>query len=155
MPVIDTLLATTTQPRHLVSQFLGIPHLNHLGVQAGFHPLADQPTGHRVDVPLHFDNAARFHTHPQPLARLQAMTRQRSQQRHFLRQMAGSSGVLLSEHLPQERQVAVPAAEVPAATHHQRLVHGPLELVVALLDVTVLVALAGLDGLTLQTVVPQ
>jgi len=155
VPVIDALLATATQARHLVSQLLGIPHLNHLGVQARLHLLADQPAGHRVDVALHFDDAARFHAHPQPLARLQSMTRQRSQQRHFLCQAAGAPGVLLREHLPQEGQIAVPAAEVPAAAHHQRLVHGLLELVVALLGVAVLVALAGLDGLALQTIVSQ
>ena len=153
--VIDPLLATSAQARHLVPQLLGVPHLNHLGVQAGLHLLADQPAGHRVDVPLHFDDAARFHPHTQPLARFQSMTRQRSQQRHFLRQTTGSTGVLLSEHLPQERQVAVSAAEVPAATHHQRLVHSALELVVALLGVAVLVALAGLDGLAPQAVVGQ
>jgi hypothetical protein len=155
VPVIDPLLATPAQARHLVSQLLGIPHFNHLGVQAGFHLLADQPAGHRVDVPLHFDDAARFHAHTQPLTRLQSMARQRSQQRHFLRHTAGSSGVLLGEHLPQEGQVAVPAAEIPATAHHQRLVHGALELVVTLLGVAVLVALAGLDGLALQAVVSQ
>jgi hypothetical protein len=155
VPVVDPLLATPTQTRHLVPQLLGVPHLNHLGVQACLHFLADEPAGHRVDVPLHLDNAARFHAHPQPLARLQAVTRQRSQQRHFFRQTAGSSGVLLREHLPQEVQVVLPAAEVAAAAHHQRLVHGALELVVALLGIAVLVALAGLDGLALQAVVGQ
>lgn len=63
VPVVDPLLATSAQTRHLVPQLLGVPHLNHLGVQAGLHFLADQPAGHRVDVPLHFDDAARFHPH--------------------------------------------------------------------------------------------
>jgi hypothetical protein len=83
------------------------------------------------------------------------MTRQRPQQCHFLRQPACSTGVLLCEYLPHECRVAFPAAEVPAAAHHQRLVERPLELVMALLRVAVLVALAGLDRLGLQTVVTQ
>ena len=70
VPVINVLLATPAQARHRVSQLLGVPHLNHLGVQARLHFLADQPAGHRVDVPLHFDDAAGFHTHRHTLARL-------------------------------------------------------------------------------------
>lgn len=155
VPVLDVMFATSTQPRHLLPQLLGVPHFDALGVKAGLHPLVDQPARHRVNVVLHVDDAARFHAHPQPLARLESMTRQRPQQHHFLRQPGGSTRVLLPEHLPQERRVAVPAGEVPAAPHHQRLVQSPFELVVALLRVAVLVALAGLDSLALQTVVTQ
>ena len=155
VPVLDVMLATSTQPRQLLHPLLGVPHFDALGVQPGLHPLVDQPARHRVDVALHADDAARFHAHTQPLARLQALTRQGPQPRHFLRQPGGATGVLLPEHLPHERRVAVPTGEVPAAPHHQRLVHRPLELVVALLRVAVLVALAGLDGLALQTVVTQ
>ena len=155
VPVLDVMLATSTQPRQLLHPLLGVPHLDALGVQPGLHPLVDQPARHRVDVALHADDAARFHAHTQPLARLQSLTRQRPQPGHFLRQPGGATGVLLPEHLPHEHRVTVPAGEVPAAAHHQRLVHSPLELVVALLRVAVLVALACLDGLALQTVVTQ
>ena len=155
VPVLDVMLATSTQPRQLLAQLLGVPHFDALGVQTGLHPLVDQPARHRVDVVVHVDDAARFHAHPQPLTRFQSMTRQRPQQRYFLCQPSCSTGVLLSEHLPQERRVTVPAGEVSAVSHHQRLVQSPLELVVALLRVAVLVALAGLDSLALQTVVTQ
>jgi hypothetical protein len=155
VPVLDAMLATSPQPGQLFPQLLGVPHFDTLGVQPGLHPLVDQPAGHRVDVALHFDDAARFHAHPHPLERFQPMTRQRPQQRHFLRQTGGSTGVLLPEPLPQERRIAVPTGEVPAAPHHQCLVQSPLELVVALLRVAVLVALASLDGLALQSVVTQ
>lgn len=155
VPIVDAMLATSTQAWQQLYQFLGVPHLDALGVQAGVHPFADQPAGHRVDVVLHFDDAARFHAHPQPLARIQALTRQRPQERHFLCQPHGATGVVLPALLAQERQVAIPAREVPAAPHHQRLVHTPLELIVALFRVAVLVALAGLDGLALQAVVTQ
>jgi hypothetical protein len=155
VPIIDAMLATSTQAWQLLHHLLGVPHFDALGVQAGVHPFADQPAGHRVDVGLHFDDAARFHAHTQPLARLQSMTRQRPQQRRFLGQPHGPTGVLLPAQFAQEFQVAVPAREVPAAPHHQRLVHRPLELVVALFRVAVLVALAGLDGLALHAVVTQ
>jgi hypothetical protein len=155
VPIIDAMLAASTQPWHPLQHLLGVPHFDAFGVQAGVHPFADQPACHRVDVVLHFDDAARFHAHTQPLARLQAMTRQRPQQRHFLGQPVRPTGVFLPALRSQELQVAVPAREVPAAPHHQRLVHRPLELVVALFRVAVLVALAGLDGLPLQAVVIQ
>jgi hypothetical protein len=155
VPIVDAMLATSTQAWQLFHHLLGVPHFDALGVQAGFHPFADQPAGHRVDVGLHVDDAARFHTHTQPLARLQSMTWQRPQERHFLGQPDGATGVLLPAQCVQELQVAVQAREVPAATHHQRLVHSPLELAVALFRVAVLVALAGLNGLPLQAVVTQ
>jgi hypothetical protein len=155
VPVIDAMLATAAQPRHLLHLLLGVPHLHMLGVQPRLHLLADQPARHRVDVALHLDDAPPFHAHSQPLACLQTLTRQRPQQRHFLRQPTDAAGVLLSEHLPHETPVAVPAAEIPTAAHHQRLVQRPLELMVTLLRVAVLVALARLDGLPLQSVVTQ
>jgi len=155
VPIVDAMLATSAQAWQPLHQLLGVPHFDALGKQAGVHPFADQSAGHRVDVVLHLDDAARFHTHTQPLARLQALTRQRPQQRHFLCQPRGPTDVFLPALLAQERQVAVPAGEVSAAPHHQRLVHTPLELVVALFRVAVLVALAGLDGLAMQAVVTQ
>jgi hypothetical protein len=64
VPVLDVMLATSTQARQLLAQLLGVPHLDALGVEAGFHPLVDEPARHRVDVVLHVDDAARFHAHP-------------------------------------------------------------------------------------------
>jgi hypothetical protein len=83
------------------------------------------------------------------------MPRQRSQQGPLLGQAGRPAGVLVVEHPPQERRVVLPAGEVPAAPQHQRLVHGGLEAVVALLHVAVLVALARPDRLPLQPVVPE
>jgi len=83
------------------------------------------------------------------------MPRQRSQQGTFLGQADGSARILLPEHLPQERRVAVATEEVPAAPQHQRLVYRRLEAMVPLLDVAILVALARLHGLGRQLVVLQ
>lgn len=153
--VRDAVLAPSPQPGQILHPLLGVEDLDPLGVQAGLDPLTDQPAGHRVDVALHPDGTARLHPHLQPLARLQTMPRQRPQQGTFLGQAGGSAGVLLAEQLPQERRVAVAAGEVPAAPQHQGLVHRLLEAMVPLLHVAVLVALARLNGLSLQTVVPQ
>jgi hypothetical protein len=154
VPVFDPVFAPTPQPRQFFHALLGVPDLDPLGVQAGLDALADQPTGHRVGVALDVDRAAAVHPQPQPLARLQPPRRQRPQQRQLLGQSPLAVGIELSEQLLQERIVGGPTREISAATQHQRLVQGPFELAVALLDIAVLVGTGRLHGLTLQAVVP-
>ncbi len=155
VPVLDPVLAPAPQPRQRLDQLPGVPDLDPLGVDPGLDPLADQPAGHRVGVPLDVDRAAAVHPHPQPLARLQPPGRQRPQQGQLLRQPSPPAGVEPLEQPPQERLVGRAAGEVAAAPQHQGLIESPLELPVALLDVPVLVGLGGLDRLPLQPVVPQ
>ena len=64
VPVLDAVLTAATQPRQVLDPPLGVPHLDVVGVQAGLHPLADQPAGHRVRVAAQVDGAAPVHTHP-------------------------------------------------------------------------------------------
>jgi hypothetical protein len=155
VPVVDPVLVAAAQARQRLDQLLPVPDLDPLRVEAGLHPLPDQPAGHRVDVAFHPDGAAAVHPHREPLARLQASGRQRSQHGQFLSQTLLPTAVKLPEQPQQKAFVGGPTAEVPAAPQHQGLVQGPLELAVALLDVPILVALARLDGLALQVVVPQ
>ncbi|HEX2185771.1 MAG TPA: hypothetical protein VHN78_09730, partial [Chloroflexota bacterium] len=155
MPVVDPVLAPSPQPGQLFHPPLGVPDLDPLGVQAGLDPLADQPAGHRVDVALHPDGAARLHAHPQPLASFQPARRQRPQQGPLLGQAGLPPGVELGEQPPQEGGVGLPAGEVAAAPQHQGLVQRPLEPAVTLLGVAVLVGLARLDRLRRQPVVAQ
>jgi hypothetical protein len=77
VPVIDLVLAPPPQPGQFLHLLLGVPDGHPLGVQPSLDPLADQPTGHRVDVALHPDSAARLHPHAQPLEGLQAACWQR------------------------------------------------------------------------------
>ena len=118
VPVVDAVLATPPQTGQLLHPLLAVPDLDPLGVQAGLHPLADQPAGHRVNVPLHPDNAARLYPHLQPFTRLQPTFGQRPQHGPFLGQATAAPGVFLAEQLPQEGGVAVAAGEVPAAPQH-------------------------------------
>jgi hypothetical protein len=155
MPIVDAMLAPTTQPRQILHPPLGVPHLDTLGVQPGLHLLADQAARHRVDVALHADGAATLDKHTQAFARLQTPCRQRPQHCQLLGQAGLAVAVGLGKLLPQEGRVRRTVGEVAAAPQQQRLVQGPLELVVALLDVAVFVALAGLYRLASQAVVPQ
>jgi hypothetical protein len=97
VPVVDAMLAPSTQSGQFLHPLLGIPDLNPLGVQACLDPLADQPAGHRVDIALHPDSAARVHPHLQPLARLQTPGRQRPQQCHLFGQTVPAAGIALLE----------------------------------------------------------
>jgi len=149
------MLAAATQTRQTFHTLLRVPHLDLLRADPRLHPLADQPARHRIRVALDMDRAAPVHPHRPALARLQTPAWQRTQQRQLLRQTLLPVAVELLEQPAQERLVDGSALEVPAAAQQQRLLQGPLEPVMALLAVAVLVALARLDRLALQAVVPQ
>jgi hypothetical protein len=155
VPVGDPVLAPAAQPWQTLDQALGVPDLDVVGVQAGLHPLPDQPAGHRVGVAADVDGAPGIHPHLDALAGVEALPRQRSQQGQLLDQPRLPAPIPLGEQPPQEPLVRRPAGEVPAAAQHQGLVQRPLELPVALLHVAVLVRLRRVDRLALQAVVPQ
>lgn len=155
VPVVHALLLPAPQTRQPFDQLLGIPDLHVLGIQAGLDLLADQPTRHRVAVPLHMDQAALVHATTPPLARFQPPRRQRLQHGQLFRQSLATVRVELVLQLTQKTVVLFSAGEIPAATQHQRLVDGLLEPPVPLLDVTVLVAVGGLGLLTNKSVMTQ
>jgi hypothetical protein len=126
-----------------------------VGEKPRLDPFPDQPAGHRVGVADDVDGAAAVHPHPHALVGVEALPRERAQQRQLLDQPRPPALVPLGEQLPQERLVRRPAGEVPAAAQHQRLIQRPLELPVALLHVAILVRLRRVDRLALQAIVPQ
>jgi hypothetical protein len=81
--ILDVPLISSTQPRHVLHQLLGIPHLHVLGIETDHDPLADQPAWHRVVVPLDVDHTTWIDTRLQPTARVQPTRGQRTQQAQF------------------------------------------------------------------------
>ena len=77
------------------------------------------------------------------------------QLRPFLGEPLGPAAVPLGEERAEEPLVGRPVVEVAAAAEHQRLIDGGLESVMALLGISILVGLAGADGLRRQAVVGQ
>ena len=61
----------------------------------------------------------------------------------------------MGQHFAQKPFVVLSIFEVAAAAEHQRLFHGSLEAVMALLDVSILMGFAGVDGLSFQAIVGQ
>jgi len=152
MPIADQALVPAPQTRQPLQPLLGIPHVQMLGVQPHLDHFADQPARHRVGVPLDVQRAAAVHATADLLERLQPQHRQRPQQRALFLQTLHTPRIELTEQVPQEVQVLVPAGEVPAATQHQCLVHSVLEAVMPLLDVAVLMGMARLDLLGQQPI---
>jgi hypothetical protein len=155
VPVGNPVLAPPTQPWQPLDQALSVPDLDVVGVEAGLHPLPDQPAGHRVGVAADVDGAPGIHPDLDALAGVEALPRQRSQQRQLLDQSRPPALVPLHEQLLQERLVSRTADKIAAAAQQEGLVQCPLELSVALLHVAVLVRLRRIDRLALQAVVPQ
>ena len=71
------------------------------------------------------------------------------------RQTARSVRCCVGLEFAKEPFVVRSILEIAAATEHQRLIDGSLESVMALLGVSILMGLAGVDGLSFQAVVGQ
>jgi hypothetical protein len=149
------VLVTATQARQALDQLLRVPHFQMFRIQAHVYLHADQPARHHVAVSLHVNQAALVHATLQTSARFQASRRQRTQHRHFLRQPLTATGVELVLERVQKTRVLLTIGKIPAAAQHQGLVQRFLETPVPLLDVAVLVGVAGLDLLPDQSVMLQ
>ena len=75
---------------------------------------------------------------------VQSSKRELPQRPEFLTQPLAATGVAPVDQPRQKLFVCVPALEVPASAQHQFLVDRRLESIVTLLDVAVLIRLAGL-----------
>ena len=75
---------------------------------------------------------------------VQSSKRELRQRPEFLTQPLAATGVAPVDQPRQKLFVCVPALEVPASAQHQFLVDRRLESIVTLLDVAVLIRLAGL-----------
>ncbi len=155
VPVVDAVLASATQPGTALDEALAVPDLDVVGVQARLDPFADQAARHRVGVAADVKGTPRIDSHFDTLACVDPLGRQRPQHGQLLRQSCLPALIALGEQLPQECFIGRPAGKVAAATQHQSLVQRPLELPMTLFHVAVLVRLCRVDGLALQTVVPQ
>jgi hypothetical protein len=55
--IMHRVLVPTDQPRQRVGTLVRVPDLDAVGVESGFHPLADQPAVHRVGAAVKVDQA--------------------------------------------------------------------------------------------------
>lgn len=143
------------QSRQRVHERVRVPDLDAVGVQAGVHPLADQPAVHRVRAPADVDQAARIDPAPLHGPAGQPGVGQRPQRRHLLGHAVPPAVVADGHQVAEEDRVLVAAGEFAAAAEEQRLLDDRLEVTVGRLGVAVLVRLADVDPLAGQPVVVE
>jgi hypothetical protein len=155
VPVMHRVPVPADQPRQRVHQRVRVPDLDAVGVQAGVHPLADQPAVDRVRAPAEVNQAARID--PAPLHRPTGQPRvgQRSQRRHLLGEAVPPAVVADGHQVAEEGGVLVAGSELAAAAEQQCLLDDRLEVAVGRLGVAVLVRLADVDPLAGQAVVVE
>ena len=155
VPIVDRVLVASHEPRQRVDLHSRVPDFHAVGVQPGFNLLADQAAVDRVGVAVNVDQAPGVHTHRKPQTTSQPLHRQRPQHGELLGMSLAPARVAHGDHRLEEPQVFLAAAEVPAATQQQGLVHSRLKVPVRRLTVAVLVRLADVDPLARQAVVFQ
>lgn len=153
MPIVDAVFVLALQARQHFLLAGSVPHLDGVGEHACLHPFADQPCGHRVDVPLDGDRTARLHPHALRTTRLQPPGGQWIQEIAFIDECLLSLDVAPRTQVAQERRIGFLAREVMTATQQQRLLHRTFEAMMALLAITVLVTRVRIDRLRLDLVV--
>jgi hypothetical protein len=149
------VLVPTHQPRQRVGELVGVPDLDAVSVEPGFHPFADQAAVYRVGAAVNVDQAPRIDPAPHLPATVQTCRGQGLQSRDLLGEAIPPCVVATLHDPVQEARVLFAAGEVPATTQQQRLIDGGLEVVVRRFGIAVLVRLSSVDPLSRQTVVIQ
>jgi hypothetical protein len=124
-------------------------------MQPGFDLLADQPAVDRVRVAVNVDQTSRIHAHRKPQTAIQPLRRKWPQHGQLLGMTLAPGCVPRGDHVLEKAHVFLAAAEVPAASQIERLIHRRLEVPVGRLAVAILMRLADVDPLARQAVMLQ
>jgi hypothetical protein len=149
------VLVPTDQSRQRVGQHVRVPDLDAVGVEPGFHTLADQPAMHRIGTAVNVDQASRINAARHLQTTGQTDVGQVLQRRDLFGEAITPTLIAAIHDLVQEACVLLAAGEVPAATHQERLIDGGFEVVVRRFRIAILVRLPDVDPLTDQTIVIQ
>jgi hypothetical protein len=150
--IINGVLVLTTQTRHPLHHFPGVPDLDVFQADPRFHLLADQACRHRVGVLLHANRATPANGYLDPFQRFQPSRRHRSHARQLLLEFFLATGVAPRSHLLDQRPILFTAGKIAATTQLQRLLHRHLEMSMRRFRVAVLVAAVRIGRLGLDTV---
>lgn len=155
VPVVHRMTIATHQPRQCFHTVIGVPHLDPVGEEPRFHPLADQSAVHRVDVAVQVNQAAAVHATQDLPTRREPRVGQRTQRRQLLREPIPPTGVAGRHQLRQELRVLLAARKLAGASQQQGLIHSGFEVPVRRLRIAILVRLSHVDPLARQLVVRQ
>lgn len=56
--IVDRVIVATDQPRQRIHLLIRVPDLDAIGVQPGFHRVANEPTVHRIDAAMKVNQTA-------------------------------------------------------------------------------------------------
>jgi hypothetical protein len=155
VPVIDGVSVSAHQPRPRFHAPVRKPHLDAVGIEPRFRPLADQPAVHRVRVAVNVNQAAAVDATAHLQTRRQPRVGQVGQRPLFLGEAILTPRVPRLPQILEELRVVLAADEIAAAAEQQRLIDRGLEVPVRRLRIAVLVRLTHVDPLPRQAVVRQ
>ena len=155
MTIVNQVFVAAAEPRKSLDQHRAAPHLQKLDLDVNINVFTDQSAGNRVRVVLDADGAPLGDSHLEPAPGVDAPRGQISQSGSILAEPLGPCVVAPGQQLAEEPFVVRLVLEIAAAAEHQRLIDGGLESVMALLDISILMGLADVDGLSLQAIVGQ
>ena len=115
MPIVHRVLVATDQARQRIDVPIGVPDLNAIGEQLGFHLFTDEAAVHRVRVAMDVDQAAGIDPASHLQTRRQAIVGQVAQCLPFLGEAILSASVPRQDQLLQEVRVLLAAGEVATA----------------------------------------
>jgi hypothetical protein len=124
------VLVPAGQSRQRVDEHVRVPDLDAVGVEPGFHTLADQPAMHRVGTAVNVDQASRIDAARHFQTTGQTDVGQVLQRRDLFGEAVAPTLIAAFHNLLEEVRVLLAAGKVPAATHQERLIDGGLEVVV-------------------------
>ena len=155
VPIVDRVFVAADQSRQRIHLLICVPDLDAIGVQPGFHRVANQPTMHRVDAAMKVNQAAGIDAAVHLQATVESSIGQGAERGQLLGETIAAAGVAGLHHLLYKRHILIAAGEVAAATHEQCLIDGGFEVPVRRLRVAVLVRLPDINPLASHAVVCQ
>src|SRR3954447_22130442 len=95
--VVDLVLGTPWQSRHLLQLLASVPNLEVRGINSRLYDLANQPAVDRVVVSFHCNQAARVHSYPNTFGSFIPPLRERLEKFQLFRQFLLTAIVKLFE----------------------------------------------------------
>lgn len=155
VPIVDLVVVAADQSRHRIHELIRVPDLDAIGVQPGFHGVANEPTVHRIDAAMKVNQTAGVDAATHLQATVESKIGQGAERGQLFVEAITAASVAGLHHFLQKHCVLIAAGEVATTTHEQCLIDGRFEMPVRRLRIAVLVGLPDIDPLAGHAVVRQ
>jgi hypothetical protein len=155
MTIVNVVFIAAVEPGKFLNQHRAELHLEAFDLDMDISKFTDQSAGHRVGVELDANRTSLADPHLASMLCVNALCRKISQFCSVLPEPLGLSAIAPYHELTDELLISHSILEVAAAAEHQHLINSRLESVMALLGISILMGLTGVDGLSFQAIVRQ